>query len=82
MVYDEAILDTTIATLEGKLRTRQTDQDNVNDIYRQLILIKQRYEDDGVTQIPIIDPGTTEAMTSARKDEIYDKCKPLADAVV
>jgi len=80
MAYDETETNNTITSLEGKLRVKQNDMNDAQKIRNQLIIIKQQYD---VNNDPIttIDPGTGIAMTQTRKDEIYDACKPLADAV-
>jgi len=80
MVYDETELNTTIATLKGKIQAKSTDQGNAMNILEQLLRIIQNYDDDN-NPITIIDKGTGMAMTDARKDEVYDACKALADAV-
>ncbi len=80
MVFDEAELATTLTTLQGKINTKQGDLHDANDIYRQLAQIQERFDGDG-NPITLIDLGTGEEITTARKDEVYDKCKPLADAV-
>jgi len=81
MVWSEADVNTEINTLNTKIIAKMNDQQSATDIRKQFLMIQQRYEQDGVTPITIIDPGTNEAMTTARKDEVYDKCKALADLV-
>jgi len=80
MVYDEIETNNTITSLEGKLRVKQNNMNDAQGIRNQLISIQQQY-DESNNPITIIDKGTGVAMTQARKDEIYDACKPLADAV-
>jgi len=80
MAYDENETNNTITSLEGKLRVKQNDMNDAQGIRNQLISIQQQY-DESNNPITIIDKGTGVAMTQARKDEIYDACKPLADAV-
>jgi len=80
MVYDEIETNNTITSLEGKLRVKQNNMNDAQGIRNQLISIQQQY-DESNNPIIIIDKGTGVAMTQARKDEIYDACKPLADAV-
>jgi len=81
MVWDEGNVNTEINTLNTKIIAKMNDQQSAINIRQQFLLIQQRYEQDGVTPITIIDKGTGEAMTTARKDEVYDKCKVLADLV-
>lgn len=80
MVYDETELNTTIVTLKGKIQAKATDQGNAISILEQLQKITQNYDGNN-NPIPIIDKGTGSVMTDARKDEVYDACKTLADAV-
>lgn len=80
MVYDETETNNTITSLEGKLRVKQNDMNDAQVIRNQLLSIKQQY-DESNNPIIIIDKGTGVAMTQGRKDEIYDACKPLADAI-
>lgn len=80
MVYDETETNNTITALEGKIRAKHNDINDAQNIRNQLLSIKQEYDVNNVV-ITIIDKGTGIAMTQTRKDEIYDACKPLADAV-
>jgi len=80
MVFDETETNNTITTLEGKIRVKQQDINGTQIIRAQLLSIQQKYDQTN-NPITTIDQGTGVAMTQTRKDEIYDACKPLADAV-
>ena len=80
MVYDETELNTTIATLKGKIQAKQTHVGEAVSILEQLVKIIQNYDGNN-NPIPIIDKGTGSVMTATRKDVVYDACKALADAV-
>jgi len=80
MVYDETETTNTINSLEGKIRVKHNDINSAQVIRAQLLSIQQQFDANNVA-ITIIDKGTGIAMSSARKDEIYDACKALADAV-
>jgi hypothetical protein len=81
MVWTEQGVLDEIATLKAKITVKMNDQQSAIDIFKQFELIKQTYEADGTTPIPIQDKGTSANMSDVRKDEVFDACKTKADLV-
>jgi len=74
MHIDEAVLDQTVIDLKAKIDLAQGDLNDASKTLFSLMSIQKH----GDKQIP--DFVTGEVMSDIRRGEIYDTCKPKADA--
>ena len=74
MPIDEAILDQTVTDLKAKIDLAQGDLNDASKTLFSLLSIQKH----GGKAIP--DFVTSEEMSNVRREEIYDTCKPKADA--
>jgi len=74
MHIDEAVLDQLVIDLKAKIDLAQGDINGASKILFSLLSIQKH----GTKEVP--DFVTGEIMTDVRRGEVYDTCKPKADA--
>ncbi len=77
MAINEETLDSTIKELQEKLTSMEGEVQKGRSALYGLIGIKLKNDDSKPT-----DAGTGQGMTDERRQDIYDNCKPKADAII
>jgi len=76
MPIDEAVLDQTISDLKAKLDVNEDEGNKLRGVLSAISHIQK------VNGKVIGDRGTNQPMSDERRQEIYDACKPQADAIL
>jgi len=77
MAINEETLNSTITELQAKLTSMEVELQKGRNALYGLIGIKLKPDD----KKPI-DAGTGAEITDERRQDIYDNCKPKADAII
>ncbi len=76
MAINEETLNSTITELQEKITSMERDVQSGRSALFGLIGIQLKNEEKPV------DPGTGVEITDARRQDVYDNCKPKADAII
>ncbi len=77
MAINEETLNSTITELQEKITSMERDVQSGRSALYGLIGIKLKSDDSKP-----IDAGTGAEITDARRQDVYDNCKPRADAII